>query len=40
LKDTAPDMDVLGPLLAPVAEDGKGFVGWLDRALSKLPGGN
>jgi len=40
LKDTAPDMDVLGPLLTPVAEDGKGFVGWLDRALSKLPGGN
>jgi len=26
--------------LTPVAEDPRGFLGWLDRALSKLPGGS
>ena len=31
-------IDVLSPLLAPVASDGKGLIAWLDRALSKLPG--
>jgi hypothetical protein len=31
---------VLAPLLAPVAEEPKGFLGWLDKALDKLPGGN
>ena len=36
-KDTLDtDIDVLGPLLAPVAEQPKGFLGWLDRALEKL----
>lgn len=39
-RDTMPEHDVLGPYLAPVAQDGRGFLGWLDRALSALPGGN
>ena len=30
------DIDVLAPLLAPVAEEPKGFLGWLDRTLEKL----
>jgi Fe-S-cluster-containing dehydrogenase component len=30
------DIDVLGPLLAPVAAEPKGFLGWLDRTLEKL----
>ncbi|RED18776.1 4Fe-4S dicluster domain-containing protein [Pontivivens insulae] len=38
-RDAAPDMDVLTPLLKPVATEAKGFVGWLDKALSTLPGG-
>ena len=32
----AGEIDVLGPLLAPVAEEPRGFLGWLDRALEKL----
>jgi Fe-S-cluster-containing dehydrogenase component len=32
-------VDVLGPLLAPVATEPQGFLAWLDRALDKLPGG-
>ena len=28
-------IDVLAPLLAPVAEDARGFLGWLDRALTR-----
>lgn len=35
-KDTAPDLDVLAPFLEPVAQDAKGFLGWLDRTLEKL----
>ena len=31
-------VDTLAPLLAPVAEDAGGFLGWLDRALDRLPG--
>jgi Fe-S-cluster-containing dehydrogenase component len=31
-------IDILAPLLAPVASDGKGLIAWLDKALSKLPG--
>ncbi len=31
-----PDIDVLGPLLEPVAEEPKGFLGWLDKALDRL----
>ena len=33
------EVDVLAPFLAPVAETPTGFLGWLDRTLSKLPGG-
>ncbi len=33
------ELDVLAPFLAPVAETPTGFLGWLDRTLSKLPGG-
>jgi hypothetical protein len=29
----------LAPLLAPIAEEPQGFMGWLDKALSALPGG-
>ena len=34
----ADQIDILAPLLAPVASDGKGLIAWLDKALSKLPG--
>jgi len=34
-QDRAPT-SVLAPLLAPVAEEARGFIGWLDRALEKL----
>jgi len=37
-KDTLPDLDILSPYLAPVTENPGGFLGWLDRALDKLPG--
>ena len=30
------DIDVLAPLLAPVAEEPTGFLGWLDKTLGKL----
>ena len=39
-KDEMPEFDILAPYLEPVASDGKGFVGWLDKALSALPGGS
>ena len=36
-KDQIEDqVDILAPLLAPVAEDPKGFLGWLDRTLEKF----
>jgi sulfite dehydrogenase (quinone) subunit SoeB len=38
LKDQTQDIDILAPFLAPIASDPKGFLGWLDRTLSKLPG--
>jgi len=38
-KDEAPEFDVLAPYLEPIAQDAKGFVGWLDKALSAMPGG-
>jgi Fe-S-cluster-containing dehydrogenase component len=38
-KDEMPEFDILAPYLEPIASDGKGFVGWLDKALSSLPGG-
>jgi Fe-S-cluster-containing dehydrogenase component len=39
-KDCSGEINTLAPLLEPVAIDGKGFVGWLDKMLSALPGGN
>ena len=36
-RDAAPDLDVLAPWLAPVAEEPAGLLGWLDRALGRLP---
>ena len=39
-RDKAPEYDILAPFLEPVADTPKGFVGWLDKALSALPGGN
>ncbi len=39
-KDEAPEFDVLAPYLEPIAQDAKGFVGWLDKALSAMPGGS
>ena len=30
------DIDVLAPFLKPVAEEPKGFLGWLDKALEKI----
>ena len=35
-KDALPEIDVLAPFLAPVAETPKGFLGWLDKTLEKL----
>ena len=35
-RDELSELDVLAPFLEPVAEDSKGFVGWLDRTLSRL----
>ncbi|NRB16599.1 MAG: 4Fe-4S dicluster domain-containing protein [Rhodobacteraceae bacterium] len=38
-KDQIEDqIDILAPLLAPVTEGAGGFMGWLDKALDKLPG--
>ncbi|RYG92675.1 4Fe-4S dicluster domain-containing protein [Loktanella sp. IMCC34160] len=39
-RDAAQDIDILAPYLAPVAEESKGFVAWLDKALSAIPGGS
>ena len=35
-KDEMPEFDVLAPFLEPVAEEPKGFLGWLDKTLEKL----
>ncbi|MEM1430272.1 MAG: 4Fe-4S dicluster domain-containing protein [Pseudomonadota bacterium] len=35
-RDASPHMDVLGPLLEPVAETPDGLLGWLDRQLEKI----
>ncbi len=35
-RDEEPAMDVLGPLLDPVAETPDGLLGWLDRQLSRI----
>jgi sulfite dehydrogenase (quinone) subunit SoeB len=38
-RDVVPEFDILSPYLEPIADTPKGFAGWLDRALSALPGG-
>ncbi len=38
-KDVEPQYDILAPFLAPVADSPKGFISWLDKALTALPGG-
>ncbi len=38
-RDRSEDIDILAPYLEPVTEDANGFLGWLERTLSKLPGG-
>lgn len=38
-RDSLPDIDVLSPYLTPVSDSPRGFLGWLDRTLSTLPGG-
>jgi len=35
-RDRGAEIDVLAPLLEPVAEDAAGFIGWLDRALERI----
>jgi len=39
-KDVEPEFDILAPYLEPVADDPKGWPGWLDKTLSALPGGD
>ena len=39
-RDASEEIDVLAPLLEPVAENPGGFLGWLDRTLDRLPGGS
>ncbi|MEI4196118.1 4Fe-4S dicluster domain-containing protein [Roseovarius sp. E0-M6] len=34
--DAPEEFDVLGPFLDPVADEAKGFLGWLDKTLEKL----
>ncbi len=38
-RDTMAETDILAPLLTPVAQEPGGFLGWLDKALTALPGG-
>ena len=35
-KDTGNEIDILAPLLAPIATETSGFLGWLDRTLEKI----
>jgi len=35
-KDQMDQIDILAPFLEPVAEETKGFLGWLDKTLEKL----
>ncbi|MDD9977813.1 MAG: 4Fe-4S dicluster domain-containing protein [Boseongicola sp.] len=37
-KDEMPEFDVLAPFLEPVAEEPQGFLGWLDKTLTKVSG--
>jgi len=38
LKDSFDDESILAPFLEPVAQETSGFMGWLDKQLSRLPG--
>ncbi len=38
-RDQLQETDILAPYLAPVTDEPKGFLGWLDRTLSALPKG-
>jgi hypothetical protein len=38
LKDSWDDESLLAPYLEPVAQEATGFIGWLDKQLSRLPG--
>ncbi|MEL7280727.1 MAG: 4Fe-4S dicluster domain-containing protein [Pseudomonadota bacterium] len=38
-KDEMEQIDILAPYLTPVAEEPKGLLGWLDKALDAMPGG-
>jgi len=38
-RDQLQETDILAPYLAPVTDEPKGFLGWLDRTLSTLPKG-
>lgn len=40
LKDSWDDQSLLAPMLTPIAQEPQGFLGWLDSALDKLPGGS
>jgi Fe-S-cluster-containing dehydrogenase component len=35
-RDAEPEFDILAPYLEPVAEEPKGFLGWLDRTLERI----
>ena len=35
-KDQGNEIDILAPLLAPIATETSGFLGWLDRTLEKI----
>ena len=39
-RDAEPEFDVLAPYLEPVAEEPRGFLGWLDRTLGYLATGS
>ena len=38
LKDSFDDESILAPFLEPIVEETQGFMGWLDKQLSRLPG--
>jgi hypothetical protein len=35
-KDKMEEIDILAPLLAPIASESKGFMAWLDKTLEKI----
>ncbi len=38
-RDRSEDVDILAPFLDPIAAEPQGFMGWLDKALTAMPGG-